>query len=162
MSITALAPLRARWQQLAPRERTLVGAAAVLVGLALLYWLAIAPAAATLRSADTAHRALDEQLQRVLGLQAQARALQALPRQNRDEAQRLLEASVQQRLGTSARTTILGERVTVTLSGTSPEALAQWLAQARVNARAVPSEARLTRNPAGLWDGTLVLNLPPR
>lgn len=162
MSSAALAPLRARWQQLAPRERSLVGAAALLVGLALLYWLAIAPAAATLRGADAAHRTLDEQLQRVLGLQAQARALQAQPRQNRDEALRLLEASVQQRLGTSARTVILGERVTVTLSGTSPDALAQWLTQARVNARAVPSEARLTRNPAGLWDGTLVLNLPPR
>jgi len=162
MSRAALAPLRARWQQLAPRERSLVGAAVLLVGLAILYWLAIAPATATLRSADAAHRTLDEQLQRVLGLQAQAKALQSLPRQNRDEALRLLEASVQQRLGTSARTVILGERVTVTLTGTSPDALAQWLAQARVNARAVPSEAKLTRNPAGLWDGTLVLNLPPR
>ncbi|MEO7547684.1 MAG: type II secretion system protein GspM [Ramlibacter sp.] len=162
MSGTALAPLRARWQQMAPRERSMVGAAALLVGVALLYWLAIAPAAATLRNADATHRALDQQLQQVLGLQAQAKALQSLPRQNRDEALRLLESSVQQRLGTSARTAILGERVTVTLSGTSPDALAQWLTQARVNARAVPAEARLTRNPAGLWDGTLVLNLPPR
>ena len=162
MSAAALAPLRARWQQLAPRERSLVTAAALLVGLALLYWLAIAPATATLRGAEAAHRTLDEQLQRVLGLQAQAKALQSLPRQSRDEASRLLEASVQQRLGTSARTMILGERVTVTLSGTSPDALAQWLTQARVNARAVPSEAKLTRNPAGMWDGTLVLNLPPR
>ena len=32
----------------------------------------------------------------------------------------------------------------------------------RVNARALPSEARLQRNPAGLWEGTLVLTLPPR
>lgn len=162
MNTAALAPLRARWQQLARREQTLVAAAALLVGVALLYWLAIAPAASTLRSADAAHRTLDEQLQRVLGLQAQAKVLQAMPRANRDEAQRLLETSIQQRLGTSARTAILGDRVTVTLSGTAPDALAQWLAQARVNARAVPAEARLTRNAAGLWDGTLVLNLPPR
>ncbi len=162
MSIAALAPLRARWLALAPRERSLVGAAALLVGVALLYWLAIAPAAATLRTADAAHQALDQQLQQVLGLQAQARTLQAQPRQNRDEAQRLLEASVQQRLGTSARTAILGDRVTVTLTGAAPDALAQWLTQARVNARAVPVEAKLARNPAGLWDGTLALNLPPR
>ncbi|RYF36830.1 MAG: type II secretion system protein M, partial [Comamonadaceae bacterium] len=106
MSTASLAPLRARWLQLAPRERSLVSAAALLVGLALLYWVALAPAAATLRSADAAHRSLDAQLQRVLGLQAQARTLQAQPRQNRDEALRLLEASIQQRLGASARTAI--------------------------------------------------------
>ena len=50
----------------------------------------------------------------------------------------------------------------VTLAGVPPDALAQWLAQARINARAVPGEARLQRNAAGQWDGTLVLNLPPR
>lgn len=158
----SLAPLRARWMRLAPRERSLVAAAGLLVGLALLYWLALAPALATLRGADTAHRSLDAQLQRVLSLQAQARALQAQPRQNRDDALRLLEGSVQQRLGASARTAVLGDRVTVTLTGASPDALAQWLTQARVNARAVPADARLTRNAAGLWDGTLALNLPPR
>ena len=57
---------------------------------------------------------------------------------------------------------IAGERVTVTLAGTPPDALAQWLGQARVNARALPGEARLTRNASGAWDGTLVLSLPPR
>ena len=156
----AASALHARWQQLAPREKILVAGAALLVALALGWWLAIAPALATLRSADAQHRALDAQLQHMLALQAQAKALQSLPRQSRDEALRLLEASVQQRLGTSARTVIAQERVTVTLSGTSADGLAQWLTQARVNARAVPAEARLSRNPAGLWDGTLVLNLP--
>ena len=73
-----------------------------------------------------------------------------------------LEASIKQSLGTSARTLIAGERVTVTLAGTAPDALAQWLTQARVNARALPGEARLYRNSAGLWEGTLVLTLPPR
>ncbi len=81
-------------------------------------------------------------------LQAQAQALQAQPKQGYDEALRLLELSVRQRLGTTARMVIAGERVTVTLSGTAPDALAQWLTQARVNARALPSEARLLRNPA--------------
>ena len=44
----------------------------------------------------------------------------------------------------------------------SPDALAQWLVQARLNARALPSEARLVRSAAGTWDGTLVLNLGRR
>jgi general secretion pathway protein M len=37
--------------------------------------------------------------------------------------------------------------------------LAQWLAQARLNARVVPSEAHLVQSATGTWDGTLVLNL---
>jgi general secretion pathway protein M len=52
--------------------------------------------------------------------------------------------------------------VTVTLAGTQADALAQWLTQARLNARALPREAQLSRNPAGLWEGTLQLTLPPR
>lgn len=154
--------LKARWEQLAPREKTLVGGAVMLVTLALLWWLAIAPAVATLRTADAQHRALDEQLQRMLGLKSQAQAMQSQPKQGYEEALRLLENSVRQRLGSTARMTVAGDRVTLTLGGASADALSQWLTQARVNARALPSEARLTRNASGLWDGTLVLTLPPR
>ena len=53
-----LQDLRTRWVGLAPRERALVGGAAALVALALLWWVALAPALATLRSADVQHRAL--------------------------------------------------------------------------------------------------------
>ena len=69
---------------------------------------------------------------------------------------------MRQVLGTSARMVIAGERVTLTLTGTQADALAQWLTQARVNARSLPGEARLARNASGLWDGTIVLTLPPR
>ncbi|WP_298932879.1 type II secretion system protein GspM [uncultured Ramlibacter sp.] len=152
--------LRARWQQLAPREKTLVAGAAALVGASLLWWVALAPALATLRSAPAQHRTLDTQLQHMLGQQALARQLQAQPRLGYDEALHLLETSVKQALGTSARIAVNGDRVTLTLAGTAPGALAQWLAQARANARALPAETRLTRNAAGQWDGTVVLNLP--
>ena len=154
--------LKLQWARLAPRERRLAAGAAGLVAVALLWWLALAPPLAVVRTAETQHRSLDAQVQRMVGLQAQAQALQSQPRQTAEEASRLLEATVRQQLGTTARMSISGERVTVTLGGTSPEALAQWLTQARTNARVLPVEARLARNPAGLWDGTLVLALPPR
>ncbi len=93
---------------------------------------------------------------------AREQALQAQPKQSYEEAQRLLELSVRERLGTSARTAVVGDRVTLTLTGTPADALAQWLTQARVNARALPSEAHLLRNASGFWEGTLVLTLPPR
>lgn len=156
------AALQARWNALAAREKTLVLAACGLVGIALLWWVALAPALATLRSAENQHRALDAQLQRMLRLQAQAQAMQAQPRQTHEEALRQLEQAIRGQLGTTARYAIAAERVTVTLTGASAQALAQWLAQVRVNARALPGEARLTRNANGSWDGTLVLALPPR
>lgn len=160
--MTAANPVQARWAALAPSEKTLIGSAAAVLAIALLWLVAIAPALGTLRTAEEQHRALDLQLQRMRGLQAQAQAMQAQPKQNHDEALRLLELSVRQGLGTSARTAVLGDRVTVTLTGTPADALAQWLTQARVNARALPSEAHLNRNAAGLWEGTVVVTLPPR
>jgi general secretion pathway protein M len=147
---------------LAPREKMLVGGAAALLAAVLVWLIAIGPALATLRTAEEQHRALDTQLQRMRSLQAQAQTLQSQPKLGAEEALRLLEVSVRQRLGTSARLVIAGERATITLSGTPPDALAQWLTQARVNARALPGEARISRNSAGLWDGTLVLTLPAR
>ena len=160
MSRAAL--LRSRWRALAPREKMLVGGAAALLAAVLVWLIAIGPALATLRTAEEQHRALDTQLQRMRSLQAQAQALQSQPKLGAEEALRLLEVSVRQRLGTSARLVVAGERATITLSGTQPDALAQWLTQARINARALPGEARLSRNSAGLWEGTLVLTLPAR
>ena len=86
--------LRTRWQRLAPRERGLVALTTLLVGAALAWWVAIAPALSTLRNADAQHRVLDAQLQAMQALRAQALALQSQPRASRDEALRLLEASV--------------------------------------------------------------------
>jgi general secretion pathway protein M len=160
--VNGTAMLKARWEALRPREQAMVAAAVLIVGVALVWLIAIGPALATLRNAEEQRRALDAQLQHMRALQSQAQALQSQPKLGYDEALRLLEQSVRQRLGTTARMVIAGERVNITLTGTAPDALAQWLTQVRVNARALPSEARLTRNPAGLWEGTLVLTLPPR
>ncbi|HWI83344.1 type II secretion system protein GspM [Ramlibacter sp.] len=156
------AQLRARWGALAPREKVLVAATSALVLLVIVWFIAVRPALNVLRSAETQHRALDAQLQQMTALQQQARAMQAQPKIGHDEALRLLELSLRQRLGTSARLAITGERATVTLTGTPADALARWLTQARVDARALPGEARLNRNASGLWEGTLVLSLPAR
>lgn len=153
--------LQARWDSVSRREQRLLLAALALVLGAVLWWLALAPALATLRTAERQHQLLDAQAQQMLRLQAQAQTLQAQAPLSLAEARRLLEASVKP-LGAAARLSVLGERVTLNLQGITPDALAQWLAQARLNARAVPSEARLLRNAAGTWDGMLVLTLSAR
>lgn len=166
--------LLARWDALAGRERLFLLLAAAVVVAAALWWLALAPALATLRAADAQHRQLDAQLQQMRSLQAQATALQSQPRLGGEDAQRTLDALLKQRLGASAQMSVIGDRASITLKGANADALAQWLTQARINARAVPSEARLVRStvsgPAStasgagnaVWDGTLVLNLPAR
>lgn len=175
-----LSALGERWQALAPREQHLLLAAGALVLLALLWWLALAPALHTLRHAGPRHTALDAQLQHMQQLQAEALQLQAQPRIRPDEAQRALQTSVLETLGASARLALNADRATLTLQGTPADALATWLAQARSNARAIPQEAHLTRSTrseargtaaaparatdsaAVRWDGTIVLALPPR
>lgn len=156
MTMTSL--LNSRWQALAPRERYWLLAAAWLVLAALLWWFAVSPALTTLRSAASQRTSLDAQLQQMLGLQAQAKALQAQPRIAAEEARRLLDASVKS-LGPAAQLQLVGDRATVTLKALSADALAQWLLQVRLNVRTVPSEARLQRNAGGSWDGTVTLNL---
>ena len=151
--------LQARWNGISRREQHLLLAALALVLGALLWWVALAPALATLRAAEVQHQSLDAQLQQMQRLQQQAKTLQAQPRMAVDDARRVLEASVKQQFGATAQMVVAGERVTVTLKGASADALAQWLAQARLNARAAPTEARLVRSGTGAWDGTLVLSL---
>lgn len=156
------AALRARWAALAPREKVMVAAATALVAVALLWMIAIGPALNVLRSSHEQERQLDAQLEQMLTLEQQARALQSQPKIGHDEAQRLLEHSLRQRLGVTARLAYNGDRATITLAGTAPDALANWLTQARADARALPSEAHLTRSANGLWEGTIVLTLPSR
>lgn len=158
----AIARLRARWAALAPREKAVVAAGLALVTLAIIWWVLIGPALSTLRTADAQHRTVDTQLQRIAALRTEAQSLQSQPRQGYDEALRQLEQSVRQRLGANGRITVTGDRATVSVSGVSPDALAQWLQQARTGARVAPGEAHLVRNPNGAWDGTLVVSLPPR
>ncbi len=150
----AVGDLRARWNawwaELGARERQLVMIAGGLVLLALLWWVGLAPAIRTLTSAPAAHAQLDAELQQMVTLQAQARALQAQPRVNRDDALRSLESTVKQGLGTAAQMQVAGgnagDGVLVTLGGAQPDAFVQWLSQARANARAVPREVHLTRS----------------
>ncbi|MDB5891327.1 MAG: hypothetical protein JWP47_2158 [Polaromonas sp.] len=144
-----LAPVQTRWQAIAPREQALITAAAWLIGLALIWWLLMAPPLRMLGQADAQRRSLDAQVQKMQALQAQAQTLQSQPKLSREEAVRALESSVRQRLGTAAQLSVTGDRATLAFRSVPADALAQWLTQARVNARAIPSEARLSRASPG-------------
>lgn len=170
---------RARWSRLAPRERQSLALAAGTVGLALLWWVLLAPALQTLRAAPAQHALLDQQLQRMQRLEAEAQLLQAelpppvaaspnaLPAP-RPDLQRSLQESVSTQLGAGARLLLQGERAQLTLKSVPAPSLAAWLGQARQNLRVGTLEMRLTATPGAAagandqqWDGSLVLGLPP-
>ena len=167
-----LQQLQPHWAALAPRERRSVVAALALVAVALLWWLALSPALQTLRAADAQHRSLDAQLQNMRRMQAEVQSLQGQSSLGFDEALRSVQASAKTDLSGTAQINVVGERVSVTLKNTPADALARWLAQVRINARALPTEAKLVRSTpstaanAGIaqpaWDGSLVLALPKR
>lgn len=159
--MTLLRQLQTRWRSMPPREQRFAVLVLTLICLALLWFLALAPALAVLKAAPAQHRALDSQLQQMQRLQAQAKALQAQPVLSADQTRLALEAALKP-LGAGAQMTVQVDRATVTLKAVGARALAQWLATVRQNAHAAPFEAHLVRNPAGGWDGTLVLNLGGR
>ncbi len=151
-----------RWQAFNPREKTLVGTAMAVVAAALLWWVAVAPALGVLNTAQTQRGALQAQLQQMQNLQAQAKALQTLPKIKSADAARALEALTRQNLGAAAQLSIVGNQATLTLTSATADALAQFLTQARLAANALPSQARLRRSTGKpqAWDGTMVLSLP--
>ena len=166
MSLTsALEPLRARWIRLPGREKNGIRLAGLLVLAFLLWQFSIGPSLATLRSSNAQSKVLGTQLQAMQAMQMQAQAVQKQPPLGFDEAVRALTAATKQTLGASAQLVLAGDRASITVKEASPDALAEWLAQARLNARSALIEARLVRasTPGGpVWNGVLVMGLPAR
>ena len=162
--------LRARWQALSPREQRGVSVLGVLVGVLLFWSIAIAPALNTLRDSDNRRAQIGQQQDHMLALQAQAKALQTRTPLSRDEALRTLQGLTP---NAQIQLNVQGDRVAVQLKAVPAPTLANWLAQVRSQAQALPVEAHLTRSnttgtaPAATssvvaWDGSLVLRLPTR
>ena len=156
--LAAITSAQTRWAQVSPREQRLVRGALTLLALVLVWFVALRPAIATLRSVQSQGPQLRAQLQDMLQLQAQAQVLQALPAAQTQDSKSLLEAALAT-LGATAQMSLTGDRATITLEGSSADALAQWLTQARLNARARPLELHLTQS-QGLWKGRIVLQMP--
>lgn len=155
--------LTVRWQSLAPRERKAVSIAGWIVGLALLWWILLGPAVNTLRKAPAQHAALDvqvAQMQRMAASAEQLKEQNSVPIPSRGAAQSSLTQATTP-LGATGQISIQGDRAVLTLRGASPDALALWLSQVRVNARLTPVSAQIDRrsNPEG-WHGQITVAGP--
>lgn len=155
-----MSALQARWATLAVRERLLVAVAGALIGVALLWWLAIQPAWRTLASAPQEQARLEAQWQDMQRQAAEARQLRAAPPLAPGLAAQALQGATE-RLGPAGRLSLQGDRAVLTLTDAAPEAITQWLAEARRGARARPVEARLSASDKG-YSGTLTVAIGGR
>ena len=154
-----VAGLRTRWAAFAPRERRLLSLAAAVLGLFLLWTLAVAPAWRTLRSAPAQLDTLDAQLQQMQALAAEAGRLRGAPPVPLDQAQAALTAATERLASPASKLSLQGERALLSLKGVSAAQLSSWLAEARAGARARVVEASLTQTGPGTYDGSLTLAL---
>ena len=162
-----------RWLSLSAREQRGLQVVGVLLLVVLAWQVLIAPAQNKLRQADSRRQVVAQQLAHMQALQAQAQALQQRTPMSRDSALKALQGVA---APSGVQLNPQGERVLVTFKAVPAHVLSQWLAQARTQAQALPSEVHLTRtaintaasNPASnttpptspAWDGSLVLVLP--
>jgi general secretion pathway protein M len=161
----SLAPLKERWDQLADQERQMLTLIAALLVFAIVWLQLLAPARATLRTADVQAKALGTQMQQMQKLQSEALTLQKQPALNFDAALKALTAATQQTLGAHAQMTNTTEHASITLREVPADVLAQWIVQARINARSVPVEAQLSRSTTegqATWNGVVLMSLPGR
>lgn len=138
------AQLLSRWRTLSAREQRALNVLGWLLGLALLWRTAIAPAWDTLRQSPARRADVMQQTSQMQALQRQAQALQGRQAVSREQAMRTLQ-SLSTSAGAGLQLTLQGEFVAVQVKGVRAPALAAWLAQARTQAQALPVEAHLTR-----------------
>lgn len=167
----------AAWQARTPRERRLLALGVVVLMVGLLWRTLLAPAWQLWREAPLRQATLEAQTRHMLRMQAEVQQLQTPRRLERTQAVQWLHDSAARQLGPGAQLSPQGEELRVSLRAVPAQALAEWLAQAREQAQALPRQAQLQRQdpattsqvahhpepPASggpTWSGTLVLRLP--
>ncbi len=154
-SAGAAGALHTRWAALGARERLAVTAAALVLGLAVVWLFALQPALRTLREAPVERARLDAQWQAMQNQAAEAGELRAATPLAPGLAAQALQAATD-RLGDAGTLSLQGDRAVLSANGVDGPALLRWLGEARRGARAQPVEVRLTRDGRG-WSGTVVL-----
>lgn len=149
--------LRTQLAMMAPRERQALALAGLVLGLFLVWTLAVRPALATLRQAAVEAERLELQWQSMQRLAQEAQQLRGIVPVAAPQAAAALAAATE-RLGPAGRLSLQGERAVLVVDGLSTSQLRDWLAEARSGARARPVEANLVRGPQG-YSGTLVVSL---
>lgn len=154
--------LGARWAALGLREQRAVRLAALVIGAALVWGVALAPALRSLKTSATQSAQLATATERMQALQARAKRLQTTPTVGPQDSLKALQTATAA-MGKGATLQVVGEQATVTLVQVSAQSLAGWLASEAIG-NLSPAQAHLRREAGGaepLWSGSLLFHLPP-
>ena len=146
---------QAFWRSRAPRERLILGTAMLLIGVAIVWLIAVQPALRSVREAPAQLDQLDAQLHQMQRLALESKSLRDPVQISPGQAESALKAATE-RLGDAARLTVQGDRATLTVTGVSGTALRAWLGEARSAAHARTIDAQLLRNPQGYAGSVIV------
>lgn len=139
-------------------ERRLLTVAAWLAAVTVVVMVGIRPAWRTLQTVPTQMQAVEAELAVMRQQADEAQTLRQRPPVPPVQADAALQAATT-RLGAGARLSRQGDRAVLTFQGVSGEALAIWLEEVRVGARARPLEAEWQRGAEGAYQGSVTLSL---
>ncbi len=150
------AAIRSVWAGLTPRDRGLAALGAAVLGLFLVWAIAVAPALATLRRAPAELVQLQSQAQQMELLAQVAKSLRGTQPVPPAQATSALTAATA-RLGPRAKLSLQGERAVLTLQDAPAPQIMSWLAEARAGARARVSDATLRQTGPGAYSGSVTV-----
>ncbi|MGN6389482.1 MAG: type II secretion system protein GspM [Burkholderiaceae bacterium] len=145
--------------QRTPRERAMIGVAAVAVLLALIWFVLLAPALDGRARLERALPSLRQQAAELQAMSAEAKTLGAAdPRTVAPMSRQTVEAALARKGIKAQNVAMIGDFAKVQLQGVSFPALLDWLDEARRTARMSVTEANVTaQSQAGTVDATLTL-----
>ncbi len=152
-------PLKAAYDALSVREKTIVGFAIFLVLFAFIWLVLISPALQTLKTAPAQHLVLDQEIQAIQKMALEAKSIQAEPQEMPANFELSLKSLSENILPGKTNISTSGDRVTIALNGVSGQSLSQWLEAIRTELHSKPQDAQL-KYVEMQWQGTVVLAFP--
>ena len=151
--------LKASYDALSVREKTIVTFAIFLVLFAFIWLVLISPALQTLKTAPAQHLVLDQEIQAIQKMAVEAKSIQAEPQEMPANFDLSLKSLSENILPGKTNISTSGNRVTISLNGVSGQNLSKWLEAIRTELHSKPQDAQLKYLETE-WQGTVVLVLP--
>ena len=146
--------------QRSPREQTGIRAALLIVGVLLVWRMGVTPGLQVWSQSDSRQATLDRQLAEMQTLQQEAKRLGSQTQGGADATTQQLTA-LAATLGPDTRVNPQTDQVSIEFKTASPQALADFITQARTQAQSRTVQAHWQFR-QGQWQGQLVMSLPAK
>lgn len=151
--------IKSRYQALNDREKSFVHVAAVLLTLALVWWVMVSPALQILKKAPAQHLLLDQEIQAMQKMATEVKVIQSEPKETISNFETSLKAVSENLLPSQTSMVQTNDNLTITIKQVSASNLARWLEALRTELHVKPNQVQL-KFQNDQWHGTIVIQLP--